>query len=103
MTFGLPSFCRIKTILEEKLTTVDLPGTGETLKEGAVMNDRITNVEIQLMHHENTIQQLSDVITHQQLDIEKMQKEINLIMKHLQSATLPDMMASEDEEPPPHY
>jgi uncharacterized coiled-coil protein SlyX len=67
------------------------------------MNERITNVEIQLMHHENTIQQLSDVITHQQLDIEKMQKEINLIMKHLQSATLSDMRAPEDEEPPPHY
>lgn len=67
------------------------------------MNERLTNVEIQLMHHENTIQQLSDVITLQQLDIEKMQKEIRLIMKHLQSATPSDMRAPEDEEPPPHY
>lgn len=67
------------------------------------MNERITNIEIQLMHHENTIQQLNDVITHQQLDIEKMQKEIARIVKHLQSLTTSDIMASEDEEPPPHY
>ncbi|MGA7828074.1 MAG: SlyX family protein [Geobacteraceae bacterium] len=67
------------------------------------MNERITNIEIQLMHHENTIQQLSDVITHQQLDIEKMQKQLTLIMKHLQNLTTSDVRASEDEEPPPHY
>jgi len=67
------------------------------------MNERITNIEIQLMHHENTIQQLNDVITHQQLDIEKMQKEIARIVKHLQSLTTSDIRASEDEEPPPHY
>jgi uncharacterized coiled-coil protein SlyX len=67
------------------------------------MNERITNIEIQLMHHENTIQQLSDVITHQQLDMEKMQQEIKLIMKHLQSVTSTDLIAPEDEEPPPHY
>jgi uncharacterized coiled-coil protein SlyX len=67
------------------------------------MSERVTNIEIQLMHHENTIQQLSDIITHQQLDIEKMQQEIKLIMKHLQSVTSSDLMAPEDEEPPPHY
>jgi uncharacterized coiled-coil protein SlyX len=67
------------------------------------MSERITNIEIQLMHHENTIQQLSDIITHQQLDIEKMQQEIKLIMKHLQSVTSSELMAPEDEEPPPHY
>jgi uncharacterized coiled-coil protein SlyX len=67
------------------------------------MSERITNIEIQLMHHENTIQHLSDIITHQQLDIEKMQQEIKLIMKHLQSVTSSDLMAPEDEEPPPHY
>jgi len=67
------------------------------------MSERITNIEIQLMHHENTIQQLSDIITHQQLDIEKMQKDIKLIMKHLQSITSSALMAPEDEEPPPHY
>jgi uncharacterized coiled-coil protein SlyX len=71
--------------------------------KGPAMNERITNIEIQLMHHENTIQQLNDVITHQQLDIEKMQKEIARIVKHLQSLTTSDIRASEDEEPPPHY
>ncbi|RQW87775.1 MAG: SlyX family protein [Geobacter sp.] len=67
------------------------------------MNERITNIEIQLMHHENTIQQLSDVISHQQQDIEKLQRELRLIMKHLQSAAPAEMRAPEDEEPPPHY
>jgi len=67
------------------------------------MSERVMNIEIQLMHHENTIQQLSDVLTRQQLDIEKMQQEIKLIMKHLQSVTSSDVIAPEDEEPPPHY
>jgi len=67
------------------------------------MNERITNVEIQLMHHENTIQQLSDVITHQQQDIEKLQRDLGQIMKHLQTAFPSDLRAPEDEEPPPHY
>lgn len=67
------------------------------------MNERITNIEIQLMHHENTIQQLNDVITRQQLDIDKMQRDIMLITKHLQNLTTSDIRASEDEEPPPHY
>jgi uncharacterized coiled-coil protein SlyX len=67
------------------------------------MSERITNIEIQLMHHENTIQQLSDVITHQQLDIDKMQKEIMMIRDHLQNLTTTDLRASEEEEPPPHY
>lgn len=67
------------------------------------MNERITNIEIQLMHHENTIQQLNDVITRQQLDMEKMQRDITLIWKHLQNLTTSDVRASEDEEPPPHY
>ncbi|MRR55540.1 MAG: SlyX family protein [Deltaproteobacteria bacterium] len=67
------------------------------------MNERITTIEIQLMHHENTIQQLNDVITRQQLDIDKMQRDIMLITKHLQSLTTSDIRASEDEEPPPHY
>jgi len=67
------------------------------------MNERITNIEIQLMHHENTIQQLNDVITRQQLDIDKMQRDIMLITKHLQSLTTSDIRTSEEEEPPPHY
>jgi len=67
------------------------------------MNERITNIEIQLMHHENTIQQLNDVITRQQLDIDKMQRDLMLITKHLQNLTTSDIRASEDEEPPPHY
>lgn len=67
------------------------------------MNEQITNIEIQLMHHENTIQQLSDVISHQQQDIEKLQRELKQIMKHLQSTAPSEMRAPEDEEPPPHY
>ncbi len=67
------------------------------------MNDRITNIEIQLMHHENTIQQLNDVVTRQQMDIEKLQKQILQMTEHVQRM-VPSMMRSpEEEEPPPHY
>ena len=67
------------------------------------MNERITNIEIQLMHHENTIQQLNEVVTRQQLAIEELQADFRQMTEHLREVYPSDVREPEEEEPPPHY
>jgi uncharacterized coiled-coil protein SlyX len=67
------------------------------------MDERITDIEIQLMHQENTIQQLNEVITSQQQAIEKLQLDIRRIMEHLRSISPSVVRDASEEEPPPHY
>jgi len=67
------------------------------------MKERITDIEIQLMHHENTIQQLNEVITRQQLAIEELQADFRQILENLRKLDNSDMSDQQEEEPPPHY
>ena len=67
------------------------------------MKERITDIEIQLMHHENTIQQLNEVVTRQQLAIAELQADLGQMMEHLRKLYPSDVMDLEEEEPPPHY
>jgi SlyX protein len=67
------------------------------------MKDRIIDIEIQLMHHENTIQQLNEVITGQQIAIEKLQTDFKQMMEHLQMIAPSLIRDVTEEEPPPHY
>jgi len=67
------------------------------------MKERITDIEIQLMHHENTIQQLNEVITRQQQAIEELQADLRQMMQHLRRLNPSDVIDPQEEEPPPHY
>ncbi len=67
------------------------------------MNERITDIEIQLMHQENTIQQLNEVVTRQQGMIEDLQADVRLIMQQLRTLCPSTVRDAEDEELPPHY
>ncbi len=67
------------------------------------MKERITDIEIHLMHQENTIQQLNDVVTRQQAMIEELQADVRLIMQQLRTISPSAVREPEDEEPPPHY
>lgn len=66
------------------------------------MNERITDIEVQLMHHENTIQQLNEVITRQQMAIEELQAEFRQFKENLRGLDTSDIM-EQQEEKPPHY
>lgn len=67
------------------------------------MKERLTDIEIQLMHHENTIQQLNEVVTRQQFAIEELQADLRQVLRHLRSLQPSDIRTPEEEEPPPHY
>lgn len=67
------------------------------------MEERITDIEIQLMHHQNMIEQLNEVVTRQQSEIDSLQADIKQIMEHLQKIYPSVVRDVQDEEPPPHY
>ncbi len=67
------------------------------------MKERITDIEIQLMHQENTIQELNEVVTRQQGMIEELQADVRLIMQQLRAISPSTVRDAEDEELPPHY
>jgi uncharacterized coiled-coil protein SlyX len=87
----------------EKSRGFPVTATDSSTRKGVAMKERITDIEIQLMHHENTIQQLNEVITRQQLAIEELQTDFRQIMQHLRNIYPSDVIDPQEEEPPPHY
>lgn len=67
------------------------------------MNERITAIEIHLMHHENSLQELSDVIARQQQEISQLQSDLHRLTDLLQRVAPAMVCTEEEEEPPPHY
>jgi len=71
--------------------------------ESQVLETRITELESRLIFQDDTIEQLNEVVTHQQRQIDQMEKTLTVLkdqMKNLASSNI----ATEDEEmPPPHY
>ena len=67
------------------------------------MKERITDIEIQLMHHETTIHELNEVVTRQQAMIEKLQADVGLIVQQLRTISPSAASDADDEEAPPHY
>ncbi|NVN98969.1 MAG: SlyX family protein [Geobacteraceae bacterium] len=67
------------------------------------MIDRITDLEIQLTHHQNQVDELNSMVYRQQVQIDTLSLELKQIKEQLQIA-LPSLARSaEEEEPPPHY
>lgn len=67
------------------------------------MEDRIDELELRYMHHEKTIQELSEIVSRQQLDIELLGREISLIKEHSLLMDPSVVRDADQENPPPHY
>ncbi|GFE58053.1 SlyX family protein [Geobacter sp. AOG1] len=64
---------------------------------------RITDLEIHLMHQEDTIQQLNEVVYQQQQQLDRLSAEVELLKQQLQCMAPSTVREPADEEPPPHY
>ncbi len=64
---------------------------------------RITDMEIHLMHQEDTIQQLNEVVYQQQQQLDRLAAEVELLKQQLQVMAPSAVREPADEEPPPHY
>lgn len=61
------------------------------------------DIEIHLMHQEDTIQQLNDVVIRQQHLIDALRSEVDSIKEQLHGLAAVTTGIPVEEEPPPHY
>ena len=67
------------------------------------MQDRLTELETRVAFQERTIQELNDVVTRQQAEIERLSQGYRTLKLQIVELA-PSLVASRDEEtPPPHY
>jgi SlyX protein len=67
------------------------------------MEQRLTDMEMLIMHQGHVIEQLNEVVTQHQNSIDRMDSELRIIKEHLRGITSDSGAASEEEPPPPHY
>ncbi|TGU72379.1 SlyX family protein [Geomonas terrae] len=66
------------------------------------MEQRLTDMEMLIMHQGHVIDQLNEVVTGHQAVIDQLAKELKIIKEHLSGIGSQNRLPSE-EEPPPHY
>ena len=67
------------------------------------MEQRLTDMEMLIMHQGHVIEQLNEVVTGHQTSIDQLVMELRVIKEHLRGMTSSDNRLPSEEEPPPHY
>jgi uncharacterized coiled-coil protein SlyX len=67
------------------------------------MERRITDIEIHLMHQEETIRELNEVVIRQQQQIDRLEAELGQLKGQMEEVAEPHRKRPEEEDPPPHY
>jgi len=67
------------------------------------MQERLAELEVRLTFQDKTIQELNEVVTLQQRQLDRMARELETLKAQLQILA-PSLVSSRAEEtPPPHY
>jgi SlyX protein len=67
------------------------------------MNERLTELEVRVAFQEKTIQDLNEVVTHQQRQIDRLTQELEAMKSRLAALAPSMVIPPEEEKPPPHY
>lgn len=67
------------------------------------MNERLTELEVRLAFQEKTIQDLNEVVTDQQRQIDRLAQELEAVKSRLAALAPAMVIPQEEEKPPPHY
>lgn len=67
------------------------------------MDDKIIDLESKLAFQDQTINELNEVITDQQQQLDQLREEIRLLNLRMTSLAEQSNVAEEKEPPPPHY
>jgi SlyX protein len=67
------------------------------------MNKRLTELEVRVAFQDKTIQDLNEVVTNQQRQIDRLAKALEAMKSRLSGLAPAMVMPQEDEKPPPHY
>lgn len=67
------------------------------------MNERLTELEVRVAFQEKTIQDLNEVVTRQQRQIDRLMQELEAMKSRLAGLAPAMVIPQEEEKPPPHY
>lgn len=67
------------------------------------MEEKIIALETKLAFQEHTVNELNDIITDQQAQIDRLREELEIVSLRLESVTESGSNPDEPEPPPPHY
>lgn len=67
------------------------------------MNERLTELEVRAAFQDKTIQDLNEVVTRQQRQIDRLTQELEAVKIRLAAHAPSMVIPPEEEKPPPHY
>ena len=67
------------------------------------MNERLTELEVRVAFQDQTIQDLNEVVTRQQRELDRLAKELEAVKSRLSGLAPSMVIPPEEEKPPPHY
>ena len=67
------------------------------------MNDRTTELETRVAFQDKTIQELNEVVTRQQGEIDRLVRDMEALKVQVRSLSSYPVASRDDETPPPHY
>lgn len=73
------------------------------MTDASDMRRQVTELETQLAFQEDTLQTLNDIVTRQQLQIDKLEHEVQVLLAQMQQLSDSMRRSPEEEAPPPHY
>jgi SlyX protein len=72
-------------------------------KQVAALEQRVNDLEIKAAFQEQTIDELNEALSQQQLLISKMQEQMRFMVGKLKSLDSSNLAKESEETPPPHY
>jgi SlyX protein len=67
------------------------------------LEDKVNDLEFQIAFQEQTIEQLNDALTQQQLQLSRVQEQMSFMITKVKSLSSSNMADPSEETPPPHY
>lgn len=67
------------------------------------MEERINELELRYMQQEHTIQELNDIVCHQELALEQLRRDLATLKEQFLVMSPSASRDTSEEEPPPHY
>lgn len=67
------------------------------------MDARLTELETKISYQEHLLGELNDVVTSQQRQIDRLERQLKRMGDHLKQMSGSGLARPEEEAPPPHY
>jgi len=67
------------------------------------MENRLIELETKISYQDHLIDELNDVVTRQQQQIDRLEKAVKNLNEHLKQGNSSGLARPDEEVPPPHY